>query len=946
MKGYWKKIRSWKWLAIFLLTLSLFNASFQPRSVRAANLPTQDVSASGELQELATGDKIIVGGDSAYPPYQYLENGEPKGFDIDILRAIADIMGMDLEFRLSNWSDARVSLLEGKVDMLAGMAYSTERNRFYDFSTPFATLTFDLFTPNDSDLQDLGDLAGNAIIVQDGGLMQEFLEEGNYGADIVRVPDVNSALEMLASGKSDGALLNKAQGMFFIRQYNYRNIQAMGLKLESVPYSFAVTKGNLPLLTRLNQGLLLLDNNGGYNQIYDKWFALDERDTFWEITKRYSLVLGLIVLSLLLAIFWSWALRRQVKKRTRELAASEEKYRNLIENSDEGVMVVQDGKAVFANHRAEEILGYSLEDIQKIPFHTVIHKVDDERGGQDVQIQGRADRGNHRYLYRVTRSDGQIRWSELSPVQTHWDGNHADLLIFSDVTDHLQAVGALRESEDKFSIAFRTSPDALAITTVSDGRFIEVNESFETLTGYSSEEMRNRTVNELNIWVHPEDRLWLIDQLHLHGKVNEMEVLLRKHGGDLRTGMISARLIEIHGEPCVLTISRDITEKKLGEERFRQQMRRLATLRVVDMTIAASMDLDQVLYVLLGKIVSELKVDACLLLLLDSNLQLVYRASVGMEVESLKTIKINLGEKHAGWSALHWKPVYVLQSEDEPDDLLSRDEMVEAGFIAYYCTPLIAKGRVLGVIELLNRKPMPSDPEWINFFEALADQTAIAIDNAALMETVEKTNHELMAAYDATIKGWARALELRDGDTEGHSQRVLMMTIIIARAMGFQEEELIHIQRGALLHDIGKMAIPDKILFKAGPLTPQEWEIMRQHPLYAYELLSSIPFLRPALDIPYCHHERWNGTGYPRGLAGEDIPLSARIFAVVDVWDALLSNRPYRLAWDEDRTREYIRQNAGILFDPDVIDIFFKQFDELDSQGKFRKEGSTPQPIG
>ncbi|TLN20233.1 HD domain-containing protein, partial [bacterium] len=336
-------------------------------------------------------------------------------------------------------------------------------------------------------------------------------------------------------------------------------------------------------------------------------------------------------------------------------------------------------------------------------------------------------------------------------------------------------------------------------------------------------------------------------------------------------------------------------------------------------------------------------VDACVLLLLDSNLQLVYRASVGIAGDFVTKTKLNLGDEHAGWAALHWKPVYVLQSEEKPDKLLSHPEMVNAGFIAYYCTPLIAKGRVLGVLEIFNRKAMPSDPEWISFFEALADQAAIAIDNASLMDAVEQTNQELVAAYDATIHGWARALELRDGDTEGHSQRVLQMTLAVARAMGFQEDELIHIQRGALLHDIGKMAVPDHILFKAGSLSAEEWEIMRKHPEHAYELLSSVAFLRPALDIPFCHHERWNGSGYPRGLAGEEIPLAARIFAVVDVWDALLSNRPYRCAWDEERTRAYIRQNAGILFDPAVIDAFFEQLTEPGLPSKSRPTGSGHQ---
>jgi len=187
---------------------------------------------------------------------------------------------------------------------------------------------------------------------------------------------------------------------------------------------------------------------------------------------------------------------------------------------------------------------------------------------------------------------------------------------------------------------------------------------------------------------------------------------------------------------------------------------------------------------------------------------------------------------------------------------------------------------------------------------------------------LERVNTELAQAYDETLKGWSLALELRDNETQGHSQRVTEMTLHLARLIGIHDRELVHLRRGALLHDIGKMGIPDSILHKPGSLTKEEWEIMRKHPVYAYELLSPIAYLRPALDIPYNHHEKWDGTGYPRGLRGEQIPLAARIFAVVDVWDALRSSRPYRDAWPEENVRTYICEQATLYFDPQIVDIF------------------------
>lgn len=186
------------------------------------------------------------------------------------------------------------------------------------------------------------------------------------------------------------------------------------------------------------------------------------------------------------------------------------------------------------------------------------------------------------------------------------------------------------------------------------------------------------------------------------------------------------------------------------------------------------------------------------------------------------------------------------------------------------------------------------------------------------------TNTELVLAYDTTLAGWSKALDMRDKKTEGHTLRVTEITLRLARIMGMKEDELVHVRRGALLHDIGKMGIPDSVLLKPGLLNNEEWEIMRKHPVYAYELLSPIAYLRPALDIPYCHHERWDGTGYPRGLKREDIPLAARVFAVVDVWDALRSDRPYRPAWPEEKVREYLRSQAGTLLDPKVVEVFLR----------------------
>ena len=242
--------------------------------------------------------------------------------------------------------------------------------------------------------------------------------------------------------------------------------------------------------------------------------------------------------------------------------------------------------------------------------------------------------------------------------------------------------------------------------------------------------------------------------------------------------------------------------------------------------------------------------------------------------------------------------------------------------------PLIAKGEVKGVLEVFNRSVLAVDDEWLEFFSVLAGQTAVAIDNSLLFEDLQRSHMELSLAYDATIEGWSRALDLRDKETEGHTQRVTDLSVRLARKLGLSELEIIQIRRGGLLHDIGKMGVPDTILNKPGPLTEDELQVMRRHPQYAYDMLMPISYLRSALSIPFAHHEKWDGSGYPRGMAGMQIPLAARIFSISDVFDALSSDRPYRKAWSKERTLEYLRQQSGRAFDPQIVQVFLSIIEE------------------
>ncbi len=397
--------------------------------------------------------------------------------------------------------------------------------------------------------------------------------------------------------------------------------------------------------------------------------------------------------------------------------------------------------------------------------------------------------------------------------------------------------------------------------------------------------------------------------------------------GDERVVTVELRLVptDWEGEPADIISLRDITDRKMAEIRIETQVQRLNALRRIDTAIAGSFDLRMMLNVLLEQATTQLGMDAASVMLLDpTDLTLDVIANRGFRTPTARAPRIKLGESFAGRAALERRSIMAIDPELIAGSPSFATLWAAEHFAAYACVPLIVKGEVKGVLEVFHRSPRTDDDEWRGFLETLAGQAAIAIDNAQLFKHLQLSNIELSLAYESTIEGWSRAMDLRDRETEGHTLRVTEVTERLARTMGIGNTELVHIRRGALLHDIGKMGVPDAILHKPGPLTAAEWEIMRRHPQFAYDMLSPIAYLRQALDIPYCHHEKWDGSGYPRGLAGKHISLAAQLFAVVDVWDALRSARPYRAAWSERKVLKHISSLAGTHFDPQVVAVFLK----------------------
>jgi PAS domain S-box-containing protein len=538
---------------------------------------------------------------------------------------------------------------------------------------------------------------------------------------------------------------------------------------------------------------------------------------------------------------------------------------------------------------------------------------------------------------RSLAPDGGYIWASIRVGPITEEGRVSNLaVIVSDINEQKLAENTLRESEARYRGLLENMPAIVYIIGVGQepvNPTIFESPQIEKLLGYTRAEFYNDPVFWTNL-IHPDDR----ERVWIESKRADQtgEPFL----SDYRIISKEQRIFWFHDESVLvkddlgqplyrLGVCTDITERKRAEENIQNQLERLNALHNIDNAIKSNNDLDITLRILLDELTTQLRVDAAAVLLFNHlTMTLEYAASRGFHSTALQSTKLEAGEGYAGRVMVDRKTIHIPDLAKTDNHLAQVLSRAGENFKTYIASPLIAKDQVVGVLEIFHYLSLAPNPEWFNFLDILTGQAAIAIENAQLLRSLQRSNSDLALAYDATIEGMSRALDLRDKETEGHTQRVTTLTVKLAQQMGVPETEIIHIRRGALLHDIGKLGVPDNILLKPKELTPREWDIMRQHTSYAYGMLSPIHYLRPALDIPFSHHEKWDGTGYPRGLNGDQIPLAARIFAIVDVYDALTSNRPYRKAWSLEETLKYIRSMNGTHFDPTVVEWFFRVVSE------------------
>ena len=491
---------------------------------------------------------------------------------------------------------------------------------------------------------------------------------------------------------------------------------------------------------------------------------------------------------------------------------------------------------------------------------------------------------------------------------------------------------ALRENEVKYRTLVERIPAIIYTAAMDEAKTrLYVSPQVERILGFTQEEY----LANPELWrelLHPDDRQRILGEAEYFYATGEPFI------SEYRTFTRDGRVVWVHDEAVILRdsagrpqliqgVRMDITELKQVEEKIKTPLAQLASLRAIDVAIMSTHDLRMIFYILLSQTIAKLDVDAARILLFNSSTRMLeFGAAQGFLTPDIEKAHVKLGEEIAGRAALDG---ILMDGHRLTKDFFAVNSpaLVNEGFTCFYAVPLISKGKLKGVLEIFEKEHLHHDRGWVDFLNSLAGQAAIAIDNASLFLDLQRSNTDLRLAYETTLEGWSAALDLRDRETEGHTQRVTKLTEQIAKSIGITGNELLNIRRGSLLHDIGKVGVPDRILNKRGPLTNNEWKTMRKHPQFAYDMLSPIAYLHGALDIPYCHHEKWDGSGYPRGLKAEEIPLAARIFAVVDVYDALISDRPYRKGWSKRKALKYIREQAGIHFDPQMVEVFMQEME-------------------
>lgn len=598
------------------------------------------------------------------------------------------------------------------------------------------------------------------------------------------------------------------------------------------------------------------------------------------------------------------------KQREQDLLTSTKRNQLLVQASIDAIFMESvDGALIDCNDVALQMYGYTRDEMLKLNVKDLVAPYFYQQIKEYTQWE--LSQGGRVHDVPNIRKDGTIFPVEVSIQLTTIDEQPVLVAFIRDITEQKEAARVIVENEEKFRTLSETTTAGIFI--YRDERYLYVNPMWCEITGLSEEELlKTKPLDIMN----PDVNLESIRHIEKgkNGGIGRARVehTFIARNGESHTIDLTISQIVFEGAAAIIGTAIDITNRK-------QREHELEVISEIGEALRINIDRDQVLTMAMSKMLSIMNLDGVCFSLYNSQTQLIEVKKASPLWQKILPNPILKSEGLSGHIISTGRT--YLDTQPETDPYFLYPEMV-SGYAALAGVPLIVKGETIGALIIGSKKKLSEND--LRTLKAVADITSSALHRADLFEQTVQQTDELRHAYDSTLEGWALALELRDKETQGHSVRIAKLTLRLAKRLNIPEDQLEDVRRGALLHDIGKLGVPDTVLLKNGPLTPEEWVIMQKHPTYAYEMLSQIKFFANAIDIPYCHHEWWDGSGYPRGLEGDQIPLPARIFSIVDVWDALTSNRPYREAWKKEEALAHIINQAGTHFDPDVVNEFIQ----------------------
>ena len=593
-------------------------------------------------------------------------------------------------------------------------------------------------------------------------------------------------------------------------------------------------------------------------------------------------------------------------------------YRAMFEDSPVVKLLLDPvtGQVVDANGAAVRYYGYPMTRLRAADLRQLCAGSEEEC--LELIERGMAGPATLEQEHRM--ADGVVREVVCNVGPLELDGRPLLYVLVSDVSEQRRAELELR----LLSTALEAAHNGIVLTD-AEGVIQWVNPAFSAMTGYSHAEAVGSTPQELSAGFAGEEfyrQLWrTLDA----GQPWQGELQIRRKDGTVYTEEQAITPVR-DGSGRIrhfIAIKQDVTEKRAVREALELRAQQQAALAELGQAALSDDDLSSLMQRAVDDVAEVLGVEFVNVLYLAPGRDMfVLEAGRGWREGVVGHLEVSADT--ATMAAYVIDRAGPVISADIPAETRFPPPalLLDHGVRGSVAVPIEYGRETFGILGAHSSAPGERDPTDVAFMQGVANVLAASLRHRRFADALRESNRQLRSAYDATIEGWAQALDLRDHETEGHTRRVTDLSVALGRALGFGERDIETLRRGAMLHDIGKMGVPDAILHKAGPLTDEEWAIMRTHPTLAKEMLGRIGFLGDAVEVPYCHHERWDGSGYPRGLAGEEIPLSARVFAVVDVYDALTSDRPYRAAWAPEKALEYIEREAGTHFDPAVVRAF------------------------